>query len=88
MRIYCTRLGDWYVNVGGSANLFDSLWQSFIGGAISKTALSDRFQKKDLRQKTATDTTIEGVQALLGHYSQDITRKNQRLGVLLLDHTA
>ena len=79
--LFCTRLGSCYMKDDGSANAFDSLWQRFMARAMSRTALIERFQEKDLRKKTATDMPLEMAQALLGHTSSVITQKHATVGI-------
>lgn len=60
--LFCTRFGKCYVQDDGSANTFDSLWKRFMDRVISKTAVEQRFQERDLRKKTASDMSLEGAQ--------------------------
>ena len=77
--IFCTRTGDCYVNDDGTANAFDSLWQRFMKRVIYKTKVSDRFQEKDLRKKTASDMGLEAAQKLLGHTTAMTTERHYRI---------
>ena len=77
--LFCTRNGDCYVKTNGSANAFDSLWQRFMRKVVSKTTVTERFQEKDLRKKTASDMGIDSARKLLGHASEQTTRRHYRL---------
>ena len=87
-RLFCTRAGDCYVKEDGSANAFDSLWQRFMKRVISKTAVHQKFQEKDLRKKTASDMPLELARSLLGHASSTTTARHYRLkGDLVSPHS-
>ena len=53
---------------------FDTLWQRFIKRALDETNLTDSFQQRDLRAKTASDTDLQHASKLLGHTSQDMAK--------------
>lgn len=77
--LFCTRKGGCYVDENGKANAFDSLWQRFMRKVVLKTKVSERFQEKDLRKKTASDMPLELAKQLLGHASAATTRRHYRL---------
>ena len=77
--LFCTRNGDPYVKDDGSANAFDSLWQRFVKKVLTKTKVTERFQEKDFRKKTASDMPLELAKQLLGHTSASTTRRHYRL---------
>lgn len=56
------------------ANGFDTAWQRFMTKVITKTSVVERFQEKDLRAKTASDTDLQHASRLLVHTSQQITQ--------------
>jgi integrase len=86
--VFCTRRGDCYVKENGTANAFDSLWQRFMKRVLAKTKVKEKFQEKDLRKKTATDMPIESARRLLGHTSEQTTRRHYRLkGELVTPHS-
>lgn len=78
--LFCTRSGDCYVKYDGSANAFDSLWQRFMKRVLDKTKVSERFQEKDLRKKTASDMGLIAAQKLLGHTTSATTERHYRIG--------
>jgi integrase len=77
--LFCTRNGNPYVKDDGSANAFDSLWQRFMMKVVTDTNVTERFQEKDLRKKTASDMSLEMAKQLLGHTSASTTRRHYRL---------
>lgn len=77
--LFCTRKGNPYVKHDGSANAFDSLWQRFMKKVVTKTKVTERFQEKDIRKKTASDMSLETAKQLLGHTSAATTRRHYRL---------
>lgn len=58
----------------GRANGFDSAWGRFMDKVLSHTSVTDRFQERDLRAKTASDTDLFHASRLLVHTSQQITQ--------------
>lgn len=58
----------------GRANGFDTAWGRFMDRVISNTSVTDRFQERDLRAKTASDTDLFHASRLLVHTSQQITQ--------------
>ena len=86
--IFCTRYGDCYVKDNGTANGFDSLWRRFMTKLIAETKVTERFQEKDLRKKTATDMNVDQARRLLGHTSERTTRQHYRLkGEIVKPHS-
>ena len=86
--LFCTRKGLCYIKGDGSANAFDSLWQRFMSRVISNTKVTERFQEKDLRKKTASDMDLERARQLLGHASIATTKRHYRLlGSRVQPHT-
>ena len=77
--LYCTKNGDCYVKEDGTANAFDSLWQRFMKRVVDKTKVSERFQEKDLRKKTASDMGLFAAQKLLGHTTSATTERHYRI---------
>ncbi len=76
--LFCTRRGEPYFKHDGSANAFDSMWGRFMDKALRETALSERFQERDLRAKTASDMPLELATALLGHADARVTQRVYR----------
>lgn len=64
----------WVDPVTGRANGFDSAWGRFMDKVLAKTSVTDRFQERDLRAKTASDTDLQHASRLLVHTSQQITQ--------------
>ncbi len=58
----------------GRANGFDTAWQRFMFKVMTTTAVNERFQERDLRAKTASDTDLQHASRLLAHTSQQITQ--------------
>ena len=58
----------------GRANGFDTAWGRFMDTVLSKTDVTERFQERDLRAKTASDTDLVHASRLLAHTSQQITQ--------------
>lgn len=74
-------------------NAFDSIWQRYMDKVLNKTKVFDRFQERDLRAKTATesDTLLEASERL-AHASTSTTnriyrRKPNKVKPLILDVT-
>lgn len=65
---------SWVDPITGRANGFDTAWQRFMGKVISHTTVTERFQERDLRAKTASDTDLFHASRLLVHTSQQITQ--------------
>lgn len=77
--LFVTRQGKPYIDEKGRCNAFDSLWQRFMDKVMARTAVTERFQERDLRAKTASDSdTVEEASELLAHSSTDITRRVYR----------
>lgn len=66
--------GQGWLNAKGQANGFDTMWQRFMDAALSQTNLTQRFQERDLRAKTASDTDLQHASRLLAHTSEQITQ--------------
>ena len=73
--LICTRLGKHYTVDG-----FASVWRRKIDAAILDTdnPLTERFQFRDLRAKSASDDELEAASARLGHTSTAITERVYR----------
>jgi integrase len=74
--LFPTRSGKCYIDEKtGRANGFDSLWRRWMLSALKTTDLTERFQERDLRAKSASDDTdIESARRRLGHTSEQITK--------------
>lgn len=72
--VFLNSKGQGWLNAKGQANGFDTLWQRFLDTALSKTNLTQRFQERDLRAKTASDTDLQHASRLLAHTSEQITQ--------------
>lgn len=77
--LFATRNGTSYVGENGNASSFNSLWQRFMRLVLVNTDVTDRFQEKDLRKKTASDMPEEHAYRLLGHHSPEVTKRHYRL---------
>lgn len=55
------------------------MWQRFMNRVLEKTQVTEKFQEKDLRKKTASDMSSETAKNLLGHTSAQTTQKHYRL---------
>ena len=58
----------------GRANGFDTAWGRFMKKVMAQTRVVERFQERDLRAKTASDTDLQHASRLLVHTSQQITQ--------------
>lgn len=76
--LFCTRRGQPYRKEDGTTSGFDSIWQRQMKKALDETKLTQRFGEHDLRAKVASDTDLEHASKLLGHTSEEITRKVYR----------
>lgn len=76
--LFHTRQGQPYINEGGYAAGFSSIWQRFMGRVLTKTKVTERFTEHDLRAKVASDTDSEHARRLLGHATSEITEKVYR----------
>jgi len=91
--LFITREGKAYIDDFDECNAFDSMWQRFMRKAINDTNLVNRFQERDLRAKTATDSSsLEEAQLRLTHSSSEVTnrvyrRKPSRIKPLLTKAT-
>ena len=74
-----TRKSKAYIDAEGNCNAFGSLWQRFMKKVLSDTKVTDRFQKRDLRAKVASesDTLIEASERL-GHANAVFTQRVYR----------
>ncbi len=86
--LFVTSRGEPYIKENGTANAFDSLWQRFMAKALRETKLVDRFQQRDLRPKTASDTDLQHASRLLVHTTEDITKSVYRRKGDTVDHVS
>ncbi len=54
--LFTTRRGKPYNDALGRCNAFDSPWQRFMDKAMKDTAVTERFQERDLRAKVASES--------------------------------
>ncbi len=54
--LFATRQGKPYNDALGRCNAFDSLWQRFMDKVMKDTAVTERFQERDLRAKVASES--------------------------------
>lgn len=77
--LFCTAKGECYIKANGKANGFDSIWGRFMDRVLNETAVSERFQERDLRAKCATDAeSLEHARSLLSHASEATTKRIYR----------
>ena len=78
--LFITRGGKGYYNeTTGKANGFDSMWQRFMDKVLAETRVSDRFQERDLRAKTGSDSdTLVEASERLGHANTATTQRVYR----------
>ena len=72
--LFSNRKGQPYTGDG-----FRSIWHNWMVKALDRELLSERFQERDIRKKTASDVELEHAQLLLGHESVKTTIRNYRL---------
>jgi len=68
--LFSTRNGQPY-----GKNAFDSLWSRFMTKVLAHTKVTERFQEKDLRKKTASDMELALASELLNHSKEELTKK-------------
>jgi integrase len=78
--LFCTREGEGYFNEdSGQATGWDSMWQCFMTRLLKDTDVKERFTEHDLRGKVGSDVaSIERATDLLGHASEEITKRHYR----------
>lgn len=77
--LFASSTGQPLVNEAGETSNFDSQWQRAMEKAINKTDLTERFQERDLRAKTASDVeSAEHAAKLLQHHSTATTNRVYR----------
>lgn len=77
--LFKTRSGEGYLDSNRKANGFDSMWGRFMDKVLATTAVTERFQERDLRAKVASESdTLEEASARLGHASTEITQRVYR----------
>jgi len=72
--LFCTSMGEPYIQEDGETSTFDSNWQRKMKKALAETKLKVRFTEHDICAKTASDleTTAEA-QKLRGHLNIQTT---------------
>lgn len=77
--LFASSTGQPLVNEDGETSNFDSQWQRSMSKAIKDTELTERFQERDLRAKTASDVeSAEHAAKLLQHHSTATTNRVYR----------
>jgi len=77
--LFCDKFGECYVGEDGNAPGFDSIWKRFMSRLLKETKITERFQEKDIRGKTGSDSeSDEDAQKRLGHADVAVTRKHYR----------
>ncbi|MCZ6677814.1 MAG: tyrosine-type recombinase/integrase [Candidatus Poribacteria bacterium] len=71
--LFCTRKGQPYTSNG-----FRSIWQRKMRSALETGILNDRFQSRDIRAKTGSDTDYQHAVELLAHEDGRITKRHYR----------
>lgn len=74
--LFSTVKGHPYIDENGNCNAFDSLWQRYMKRALKQTGLTEKYQEKDLRAKTATDLGLLAGSRLLGHSNLNVTNNH------------
>jgi len=77
MLLFCTERGTSFLTERLKSPTFDLIWRKTMTVALKETELSERFQERDIRAKTATDADDEGQDAtkILGHADSGVTRR-------------
>jgi integrase len=77
--LFCDKDGQCYAGEDGLASGFDSMWQRFMDRLLKETKIKERFQEKDIRGKTGSDSESDQEAAKrLGHADVAVTRKHYR----------
>ena len=77
--LFASSTGQPMINEKGETSNFDSQWRRSMDKAMDGTELSERFQERDLRAKTASDVdSAEHAAKLLQHHSTAITNRVYR----------
>ena len=77
--LFASSTGQPLVNENGETSNFDSQWQRAMSKAIKETDLTEKFQERDLRAKTASDVeSAEHAAKLLQHHSTATTNRVYR----------
>ena len=77
--LFASSTGQPLVNEDGETSNFDAQWQRAMAKAILNTDLTERFQERDLRAKTASDVeSAEHAAKLLQHHSTATTNRVYR----------
>ena len=77
--LFASSVGQPLVNEDGETSNFDAQWQRAMAKAILNTDLTERFQERDLRAKTASDVeSAEHAAKLLQHHSTATTNRVYR----------
>lgn len=74
---FCNKKGKPFIDEELNVTGFNTLWTNIMTKALKSTALTTRFQEKDIRAKTATDADGDGQDAtlLLGHGDRQMTKR-------------
>tara|TARA_B110000285_G_scaffold84368_1_gene96835 strand:- start:97 stop:1221 length:1125 start_codon:yes stop_codon:yes gene_type:complete len=77
--LFASSTGQPLVNSNGETSNFDAQWQRAMSKAIKETELTEKFQERDLRAKTASDVeSAEHAAKLLQHHSTATTNRVYR----------
>jgi integrase len=77
--LFCNEEGECYLDEDDVASGFDSIWQRFMTRLLKETDVTERFQERDIRGKTGSDSESDlAAQKLLGHANVNVTRKHYR----------
>jgi len=77
--LFASSSGQPLVNSDGETSNFDAQWQRAMAKAIKETELTEKFQERDLRAKTASDVeSAEHAAKLLQHHSTATTNRVYR----------
>lgn len=76
--VFCDKAGECYVDERGLCSGFDSVWQRFVDRVIAETKVTERFQEKDIRGKTGSDSESDQEAAKLLGNDVKIARRHYR----------
>lgn len=76
--LFCDKRGECYVDERGLCSGFDSMWQRFMDRVLAETDVTERFQEKDIRGKTGSDSESDQEAAKLLGNDVKVARRHYR----------
>lgn len=77
--LFCTSLGECYIDLSGDAQGWSSIWRRFMVRVRTETKVSEHFTEHDLRAKCASDAdSLEHARQLLSHADSRVTDRVYR----------